>query len=645
MKKLEKLCLAVIALLSSILCAHGRERLPELNSINTHSVCTSNIESCKNHLKIDAAKMPMYVSRGEGKINTIIIIVHGMNRNANEYLHDFISNVKVQPALSNVAVIAPHFLEISDPFQKDELRWNEELDSSWKYGYSSAAPIKMSSFQVIDHLVQSIDEKWHPKKIIIAGHSAGAQYVQRYANGSQVSKKIKSTLTYVVSNPSSYLYSNDVRLINNQWDVPNIDCPEYNDYIYGLKNRNEYLMRLDDDQIGKNYLQNNLIYFMGEEDKLSEDLDTGCEANLQGSNRIERAVHFFKYLNEYEYGHRHQFITVPGVAHDHVQMFSSPQFLNIITQEENIDIFKNDLTISHLGNQDIKNKKPYESYFLMGGGDDIDEAFLEFLKATDGGDILVLSAQQTPIGYDRYLLNLAKKNGLPLNSVTTVLIHNRNASENSKFLELIAHSEGIFFSGGDQWNYVSRIKGTSAHKEILKKLKSGIPFGGTSAGLAILGGTIFTAELDSIGSDDVFNDPLNEKIKLMRSMFNISNLENILTDTHFKARDRMGRLISFLANWYHSTNSFVNGLGVDEDAVLVLNGKGLAHIIGPGAAYLLTPSTVPQIAPQHFMWKNIEVRKMRANKEYSLKHPEKPDYFFNIEDGKITSSQNDGAIY
>jgi hypothetical protein len=80
MIKLLKLSLVVLYFLLVALSAHSRERLPDLQTINSHSICNANIESCKSSLKIEAAQLPIYVSRGEGKINTIMILVHGMDR-------------------------------------------------------------------------------------------------------------------------------------------------------------------------------------------------------------------------------------------------------------------------------------------------------------------------------------------------------------------------------------------------------------------------------------------------------------------------------------------------------------------------------------------------------------------------------------
>lgn len=53
-----------------------------------------------------------------------------------------------------------------------------------------------------------------------------------------------------------------------------------------------------------------------------------CEANLQGSNRLQRGMNFFSYLEWYwqEFDYKVIFTTVPGMAHNSTAFYLSPQF-------------------------------------------------------------------------------------------------------------------------------------------------------------------------------------------------------------------------------------------------------------------------------------------------------------------------------
>ena len=376
---------------------------------------------------------------------------------------------------------------------------------------------------------------------------------------------------------------------------------------------------------------------MGEADVLPEDLDVSCEANAEGPNRITRARNYFDFLNHYFPNHHHQLITVPNVGHDHIKMFDSKEFLNLLVDQ--------DLSIERVGLENIDQKSPQRLYFLMGGGANVDQAFIDYLKALDGGDLLILSGKDQALDYNSYFMDLANKNSIKLNSVTTVLVHTKNGAQDKRLLKLIKESEGIFFSGGDQWKYIARIKDTLAHAEILKKLESGIPFGGTSAGLAILGDVIFSAEKGPVGSSEISNNPLSEKITFSSSMFEIPLLKNILTDTHFVVRNRMGRLISFLANAYQANMKSLNGLAVDENTVLMIKGDGSSQVLGGGTVYLVRPKSIPEISPNHLSWKTLEVFKWQNGSSFSMQDLTKPDYFFRVEDGNIISSQKEGKIY
>ena len=108
-------------------------------------------------------------------------------------------------------------------------------------------------------------------------------------------------------------------------------------------------------------------------------------------------------------------------------------------------------------------------------------------------------------------------------------------------------AEAIFIAGGDQWNYVRYWKGTPLAAAIHDAVKRGVPIGGTSAGLAILGQYSFSAEMDTITSPQALSDPFDPHLTLESSFLKLPNLEGVITGSHFSQRDRFGRLLAFLA--------------------------------------------------------------------------------------------------
>lgn len=115
--------------------------------------------------------------------------------------------------------------------------------------------------------------------------------------------------------------------------------------------------------------------------------------------------------------------------------------------------------------------------------------------------------------------------------------------------------------------------------------------GGTSAGLAILGNWVYSAQAESAESSDALDDPYNEDITLTGAFLRINYLETVITDTHFFERNRMGRLLTFVARIVQDSSAvdvpIVRGVGVDEPAGLIINATtGHARAVGSGNVYI-----------------------------------------------------------
>ena len=95
---------------------------------------------------------------------------------------------------------------------------------------------------------------------------------------------------------------------------------------------------------------------------------------------------------------------------------------------------------------------------------------------------------------------------------------------------------------------------------------------GTSAGLAILGEYLYGA-LDggSLRSPAALADPLGEATTIDTGFLHLKPLSGIVTDTHFSERNRLGRLLAFVAKAETLANGrTILGLGVDEASALAL---------------------------------------------------------------------------
>src|ERR1700722_9950983 len=183
---------------------------------------------------------------------------------------------------------------------------------------------------------------------------------------------------------------------------------------------------------------------------------------------------------------------------------------------------------------------------MMGGGSDLDEAFRWLCAKGNGGDFLILRAHGGA-DYNRYVNGLCKTN-----SVATLIIPSRKAAQEPRVAEIIRQAEAIFIAGGDQSRYVNFWKGTPVQDAINSHVAASKPIGGTSAGLAVLGQFVYGCLEDkpndsNLTSREVLADPYTKRVTVVRDFLKVPGLENILTDSHFAKRDRMGRSLGFLA--------------------------------------------------------------------------------------------------
>ncbi|OOG61312.1 peptidase T [Rhodanobacter sp. B04] len=228
---------------------------------------------------------------------------------------------------------------------------------------------------------------------------------------------------------------------------------------------------------------------------------------------------------------------------------------------------------------------------LMGGGKWPNKAFAWFAAKGGHGHVVILRAS----GADEMQKELYTDIG-GVASVQTLVFHSRAAASDPQVLDIVRHADGIFIAGGDQSNYVRFWKGTPLNVALNQHVAHGKPIGGTSAGLAILGGYAYGA-LDggSMESQDALRHPLGKGMTLVDDFMHLPYLQQVITDTHFNARGRLGRLIGFVAKLRYEGHSGVVGLGVDQDAALCVDGNGIGRLftINNGFAWLVRPDGKP----------------------------------------------------
>ena len=239
---------------------------------------------------------------------------------------------------------------------------------------------------------------------------------------------------------------------------------------------------------------------------------------------------------------------------------------------------------------------------LMGGGGYVEGAYRAIAERAGLGHIVVLraTADHSFDPDDGKLGPLFLGAWGPAVSCQTFTFHGRAAAFDARVITTLRHADGVFLAGGDQSNYVRYWKATPV-QATLNALVKRAPVGGSSAGLAILGHYSYTA-LDggSLESKAAFADPLGPAVTLEDDLLHFRGLENVITDTHFSARSRLGRLIVFVARLDAGRPTRrVFGVGVDERTAVVAEADGTGRMVGgsEGSAWVVTLGAKTVLTP------------------------------------------------
>lgn len=236
---------------------------------------------------------------------------------------------------------------------------------------------------------------------------------------------------------------------------------------------------------------------------------------------------------------------------------------------------------------------------LMGGGSEVNAAFsTRAFPIINGGDIVVLRATGTN-GYQNYfsstipgLIPAATRAALTPNSVETLVVNSRTKANYDYVRYALDRAEMIWMAGGDQNDYTTFWKGTAVETALRAAYARGAVLGGTSAGAMVLGEYIYDPSVTAVISTEAVANPYRSSITISTDFLRIPTLYDTLVDAHFANRDRMGRLLTFMARLRQDARtSLVTGIGIDENTALFINSAGQGTMLvdgtGTGRAYIL----------------------------------------------------------
>ncbi len=282
---------------------------------------------------------------------------------------------------------------------------------------------------------------------------------------------------------------------------------------------------------------------------------------------------------------------------------------------------------------------------LGGGGPDVDDAIQWMINQVRGGtryatkvDVVVI---RTYGNHDYNRLIYAMKG---VNSVETLVISNRQEASKTEIVEKVRKADVIFFAGGDQCQYIRNWKNTKLESAIKSVYARGGGIGGTSAGAMIQSDYVYDACASSekgIETRDALEDPYRD-ITFTYNFFNWSNFKGTIVDTHFDRRERMGRIMAFIARQIKDgVSRSVLGIAVSESTSVIVDKDGLANVIGRGAVYFVLGDHPPEVCEPRtpLTFSNYKIWKLRSGDTFNLKYrPTSGYYLRSVKRGRIDSN-------
>ncbi|KAJ7124020.1 hypothetical protein C8R43DRAFT_1031569 [Mycena crocata] len=286
------------------------------------------------------AKLPVYQTTGlkQSEVTRAVIVLPGKPRDCWYYWN--VMNNALYIASHNDSSISREKISVMGPCfwtevdvkagaaSDDVLIWGT---TTWVSGHNNVGPANItsySSFDALDALIAYyMDKTAYPKlkAVVLAGHSAGAQMVQRYA-GLRNTQKNDDRLHFWIANPGSLMWLTEDR------PAPNETCSGVDDYKYGLDSSFPmYGNKLDRKSIVAAYNSRIINYAWGLNDHGAGD--TRCQAVTQGSTHLERGQNFVEMLTtSFGWPVNATVDWVEGVSHDNEGMMDSAQGVDKVSR-------------------------------------------------------------------------------------------------------------------------------------------------------------------------------------------------------------------------------------------------------------------------------------------------------------------------
>ncbi len=311
--------------------------------ITRQAPCTSASADCLRSLSIQGntagngnfsfySSYPIDLDNAQWEdLKTAVIVVHGLNRDADNYFSYMMNTLRSQNREDEAILIAPFFKSQSDA-QSGDLYWSSA--AAWREGQIASGTAGISSFTVIDQILNLLADQEHfpvLNKIIITGHSSGGLFTQVYAAANLAEAQYPELdFEYVVANSQYFYYPDDVRYDENTGQFTTVTgCTAYNRWPLGFVNPPSYLNGITEATVDQQVISRKITYLLGTNDVSTTGTlnTTDCEATLLGQNRFKRGENIFRLMEtNHSTTQQNAKVTVNGVGHDGQAMYQSSEF-------------------------------------------------------------------------------------------------------------------------------------------------------------------------------------------------------------------------------------------------------------------------------------------------------------------------------
>jgi cyanophycinase len=162
-----------------------------------------------------------------------------------------------------------------------------------------------------------------------------------------------------------------------------------------------------------------------------------------------------------------------------------------------------------------------------------------------------------------------------LNANNTGMLHitTREMAHDEDILKRLDEADIVMVTGGDQMRLTSILGGTPFLNRLQEKyLKDDFVYAGSSAGAAAVSNNMVFQ-----GTSDV--SLFKGKVRVTSGL---GLVNNVIVDTHFVTRGRIGRLLQIVV-----ANPRLLGVGLEENAALMITNDTKMEAIGPGMVLLV----------------------------------------------------------